>query len=366
MTFTFLAAIVLLQLQGSPQRTDPIQDLTEPPREMSDAPEPQWTLINRVEVIVNEDIITLRDLLSGIRLLQARGAINTEADMRAAESKVLRDRIRNLLEVQAGQDLGLPREVLLRQVDSVMDREVEDAGGVTAMAEQLKRRQTGSSDRREEWTERLYSITWSRIVTGEQPGASGRQTQDRYVRPGMRRFVHRTVLETPWEYSRFGGVSPAAAFRLLMIDYESAGGRAAARQLTSELRESALAGEDFEALIDTYGVLKGDRALINAQVERLRAVEPEIAAFLDNAKPGDMSKVLTAHLLGPDGRPIAAWGVALLIENVEAVPPDFDDRAVQLKLHEFAEETFDERRIENALAELYRSAFVWPPKYTDR
>jgi hypothetical protein len=363
MTFTLplsvAAVCLLLPGQGPPQKidplqgTDPIQDLTEVPREMSDAPLPEWTLLNRVEVIVNEDIITYRDLLNEIRLLQARGAINTEADMRAAESKVLRERIRNLLEVQAGQDLGLPREVLVQQVESVMKREVEEAGGVTAMAEQLKRRQTDSSDRREAWTERLYSITWNRIVTGEQPGASGRPTQDRYVRPGMRLFVHRTVLETPWEYSRFGGVSPAASFRLLMIDYLSHGGRAEAR-------------EDFEMLVDAHGVLKGDRAVIRTEVERLRSLEPEIATFLEDAKPGDTSKVLTAHLLGPDGRPIPAWGVARMIEEVEAAAPDFNELGVQLKLHEFAEETFDARRIENALAELFHWAFVWPPQYADR
>lgn len=369
---SFLLAALLVQglpTQGPERQTKvPIQDLTatpEAPETMGDAEAPEWMLFNRVEVIVNEDIITHRDVLRDIRRFQAQGLITTEAELREAETRVFERRIRELLEVQAGQDLGLPEDVMLRNVESVMEREVEDAGGVTALAEDLKRSRTDSSERRERWAERLYSVTWNRIVTGEQPGASGRPTEDRYVRPGMRRFVHRTVLESPTEYARFGGISPSVIFRLLIVQYQAAGGRGAAREFAAELQKSASEGEDFELLIDNYGALKGDRAKITAEVERLRPIEPELAGFLEDAEVERISPVLTAHLIGDDGRPEPAWGIAKVIERIEAVEPDFAERAVQLKLEEFVEESFDGLRVEAALSQLYRSAFVWPPEFAN-
>ena len=315
-----------------------------------------WILIDRVEVVVNEDIITRRRLLRDLTRIQRRGGISRPEDVRTYETVVLTDQIRRKLQVQAGQDLGLDPAIVARQVDDVMQRQIDHAGGVTSMTERLMARSTDSLQQEEDWTEELYSITWSQIVTGRQPGPLGRVSLDRYVRPGMRRFVYGSLLDTPEQYGAFGGRSPSVGFQELLIEHESLGGVQPARELAEELRELALEGQDFLELIERFSALQPEEGVTHIELARVMSADKRLGTFLATAEPGEISDVYEAR----NGK-IPALGLARFVERVEPVVPSFDSGEVQQRLEERARESLDVYRRGEALERLFRAAYVWPP-----
>jgi hypothetical protein len=361
-----LAACLLLQAQGPlPAPAAPGKPGEGAAAASAGAPgaDEGWTLVNRVAVIINEDIVTMRDVLSRLRILSSKGLITTEQDFQRAETGVLSDEIRRKLQVQAGQDLGLPREVLDRQLDNVMKRQIESAGGVTELSDRLKEQRTDSLEQRQRLSDEMYSQVWVGIVTGEYPGTQGRPTRDRYVRPGVRLFVYRTLLDSPERFGDFGGKAPEFVVQLLVVPYDKGGGRDGARELAGELRDLALGSEDFAGLIERYGALTGKKAVFHIDEARLAQVDPTFAEFLKTASPGDISPVHSPGLVDERGHELQAWAIARLVERSAAETPEFSAPAVQQKLQELVERSYDTRRHESALVDLFRGAYVWPPEF---
>jgi hypothetical protein len=264
--------------------------------------------------------------------------------------------------VQAGQDLGLPQDRLDWYVGYIMDREKEHAGGVTQLSEKLIERQTSSLERRELVAEDLYSETWSQIITGEQAGTLGRPTSDRFVRPGLLAFLHRRLLADPEGYTAFGGVSPSVSLQFLIIDPKRDGGLEAGRAYAEEVRSLALNGEDFTALVERDGAVKGKDASLQIYEPRLALSEPELAEHIARLAAGEITPVVKLTTL----LEVPAWAVVRLVERIAAIPPDFTLPLVQQRLHGYAQDAFDAQRLENARGDLYRSAYVWPPELSGR
>jgi hypothetical protein len=259
--------------------------------------------------------------------------------------------------VQAGQDMGLDPLLVRTMVDDYLEREIEDSGGIERYVERVRGDRTDSHERENQLTDELYSITWEQVQTGERPGPLGRPTHDRYVRPGMRRFVYTQVVDTPAWYGELGGNAPAVEFQELLIRHERHGGPTAARELAVKAREQALAGASFDDLMRAVGEVRAEGFVTRADEALIAENDRALSAFLADAEPGDISEVYT-----PRNGQFAAVALARFVQRVEASLPPFEEPEVQLELDKRTRESLDQTRRGRALDELLRAAYVWPPE----
>jgi hypothetical protein len=324
-------------------------------------PDPEgWQLVDSVYVIVDEQILTRAQLLRDIAQIQGRGGATTAEQLVEARNYILGERIKQKLQVQAGNDLGLDPKVVESSLETYFERRIEEAGGTAELAQSFAESNSTSLRFRELVREELLATTWERIVTGEEAGPGGRVGRDRYVRPGMRLFLYRRLLETPEQWGAFGGHSEELEFQELLIAWDAWGGEAAARQKADDLRQSLVEGADLDQLVEQYGANKkelGRESVERGLVQAIERDDPALAGFLLSAGPGELSPVYSAR-----GGRVRAWGICKLLERTEPEKPDFETLEVQLALEERARELRDVWNRERAMRRLFDAAFVWPPE----
>lgn len=332
-----------------------------PDRPPLGAPDEQrWQLVDGVFVIVDEQILTRAQLLKDIAQFQGRGAATTEQELAQAQRYILGQRVRQKVKVQAGQDLGLDPKAIEQSLTNLFDRRIEEAGGSAELAETFRAEKADSLQVRDAWRQELYALTWERMMSGEEPGPDGRYRRDRYVRPGLRLFLHRHALETPEQWGELGGKAAVVRFQELILPFEGAADEAGARSRTEDLRQAVLEGADLDRLIEENGANKdtfGRDQVPQALLPRLEESEPVLARFLREASTGELSEVYRAR-----GGRARAWAFSRLLERVPGEEPDFERLDAQLALAERGREMLDAWHKEEALKKRIDSAYIWPPE----
>jgi hypothetical protein len=319
-----------------------------------------WQVVDEVVVGVNEDIITRRQLLARIeQTIKRRGiAVSTQAEADRLRDTIARGLIRDLLSAQAGQELGVDPALVQQQIDDFIDRRIEQAGGVREMSEEMRRHGYATATQtRDQVRSELYGMTWDQAITGKAPGARGRALRDRYVRPGQLLFRYRALKDDPELVGAIGGRPPAVVLQELGLDYAALGGEERAQELARELVQRARAGEDFDALVTTYGAIQQDRGRSEPiPLHRLAALPPEVRAFAERAEAGAISEPLPKVV---NGKPV---GLAILrvVERTPLYVPDFSAYEVQHAVEQRALEELDGLRRSRAMQELFESSYVWP------
>lgn len=322
--------------------------------------ERRWQLVDSVLVIVDEQILTRSQLLKDVAQLQGRGAVTTERELAEAQRYILRQRVRQKVQVQAGQDLGLDPKAIEQSLNNLFERRIEEVGGTSELAESFRSENADSLQVRDAWREELYAQTWSRMMTGEEPGPGGRLLRDRYVRPGMRLFLHRHALEVPEQWGELGGQAASVRFQELILPFESAADEAAARQKAEDLRQSVLEGASLDRLVEEHGANKptlGRDEIAEALLPRLEEEDPVLARFLREGGAGELSPVYRAR-----GGRARAWAFTRVLERVSGEEPDFDALDAQLALAERGRRMTDLWHTEEALRRRIDSAYIWPPE----
>lgn len=322
-----------------------------------DGPADGWLPVDSVMLVINEEIITSRRFARELTQLQSMGGISTQRERQELVQWLMFEKVRRKVMVQAGQDMGLDPRLVERQVDDVLEREIESSGGVEEYVERVKKERSDSHERRDQLTDELYRITWEQVQTGESPGVLGRPTHDRYVRPGLRRFVYAQVVDTPAWYGEFGGNAPGVEFQELVVSHARHGGVEAARAVVDEVRKQALNGSDFDGLMRAFGEPRADGLMTRADEALVAEVDRTLGKFLAGAQPGDVSEVYVPR----NGR-MAAFAVTRFVRRVEAVVPSFEEPEVQLTLDKRTRENIDLVRRNRALERLLEAAYVWPPE----
>jgi hypothetical protein len=335
-------------------KTDADADKPAPAAPIVD-PYASWVELNRAALIVNEELLTWRDIQRGVvRRIRAQKRQNPD-QQRLLEEEIV-DRARVMLQIQGGKDLGFDPELVDRMVTKYLERQTELAGGVTRLAEGLKREDKDSFVRKDEVYSYVYSKLWTESATGETPGPGGRIMRDRYVRPGRALFEYREELKN------LPKTRTAVITQLLILlgkpPAPGAEERAVAR--LEDLRARVENGEDMGALAEQYGsTIKGTRGLSEPPLlVGLRSTNPRIADFLDQAKVGELSPVLPFIERGVQTGFIVVRPEEYKVDTIA----DFNTPEGQLKRMVSDLERLDKRRIQVGLAQLLAAAYVWPPE----
>ncbi len=152
------------------------------------APAPQdaeLELVDRVEVIVNDEILTFRQVMKTAVRNIPEGHNPSPDEFAALRRKIGLDLINERLQVQGGIDMGFEEELVTRNVASYTDRRISSAGGVIQMADKLGEKGISLFEEESKYRRNIYRWNWNRAITGLDAGASGRAYRDRYVRPGQ-------------------------------------------------------------------------------------------------------------------------------------------------------------------------------------
>lgn len=243
-------------------------------------------------------------------------------------------------------------------------------GGSAQMAAFLEANDMTLYEMKEYIRDRICAEFWDNYVTGAGPvGQQARPSRDTYVRPGFLRYAHRQCLEHPELLPRIGGQAQAVVLQQLFLDASSAGAGGnedTARALAEDLRQRIVDGEDMGELVEHYDAskrTKSKRGLTEPLVEsRLAQIDPGLAAFAAEAKPGDVSGVQDYKT--KDGHDYLR--IVRLVERTSPAVPDLSTFAVQKKISDRLRDDLSEWRLAQAYRNLFRDAYVWPQEYASR
>jgi hypothetical protein len=308
--------------------------------------------VDSVQLIVNEDCITIVDL-QRTAAQKGKPATTREEYARMLQESV-EQLVRNFLKQQAGQVLGYDKAMIDAVVRDEMDRQRDRFGSVAALAEELDRSSFSSAQLKEDTENYIHRKFWELAVTGRQQGPGGRIYVDRYVRPGL------LLLEFKNQGSRLD--MPAKVQLEEMIIAPALGESPEQARQKAQLVRSRLAhGEDFYELNNAFGLPGRDPELAPIEESKL-ALMPEAKVFVDHAAPGDFSEVISIVR----GGQLAGFRILRFVGRQEGRAASFVDREFQDQIRAAVQERWDKWNEERALRGLLDAAYVWPPELSAR
>lgn len=350
LTIPLLALLALLPAQdGAPQ------PVAGPPR-----PNDGWKELDRVVVIVNEDIFAQRALQKDLLRIKNKQGLEGKNALQQAQNEVLTQRVREKLWVQAGQDMGVDAAQVQRLVKNQLEGLEERYDGVVGLSEYLQSRDLDSNSAREQLEQDLYSDLYDRYITGSGPTALGRISRDTYVRPGLLRFHYNTVLANRQGLAQISGQPQTVVLQFLILDPQQFDDLEKAHELAQQLRQRIVDGEDMGQLNDRYGGAKRNQGLTEPFDEaRVAQVDAAIGEFLRDARPGDVSEVME-YRTGDR----STWRIVRLVDRTPAQIPEFESVKVQKSLLRTIEDVRREYRREEAFKRLIKGSYIWPSELT--
>lgn len=320
-----------------------------------------WQTVDRIVMVVNQDIITESQLLRDLQQLARQRKLTTETERRAAEMQILGDRVRQRLRIQAGAIAGVDEKMIDARVNDSLEQMQKRENGVVGLSKFLASREVSGPDVRRLLRDDIYDQIYRDGQTGDAPGPLGRVVADRYVRPGALSLLYRQAIERPAEMEALGGTVGSVKFQQIALDVAQVGGPEAARELARGLLARIEAGEDMGSLARQFSGARDSDGVTEVEEARLRDLFPEIAAFTAQAAPGQLSSPLES---APRGTPVVR--IVRFLERKAANAPDFAAAGVQSKLRERAQERLEQYRLESGYTALLRASYVWPPELAGR
>lgn len=315
-----------------------------------------WKALDRVVIIVNDEILTQRDIGRELWLIDKRQGLNDD-EARVEEKRIRARRVREMIRVQAGQDMGLPAAQVERSARDYIERDLDRFGSSQEKARHLQEMDMTFREREEQVKDAFYARAWDNYVTGEGAvAADGRPSRDRFVRPGYLGFAWNTFVERPELMPRIGGKPQTVVLHYVLVDPRAVGGEEQGRALALQIRQRVVEGEDMRDVVEK----QGGGALRQTLTEPLEEVPlarlyPEIGRFLADAKPGDLSDVLSYR-----GKDRDLLQIVRLVERTAAVAPDFGSAEVQQRIADRVRDDLAEWRLEMAYRIVLRDSYVWP------
>lgn len=348
LSISILALLALLPVQENAQRP-----VTGPAR-----PSDGWKELDRVVVIVNEDILTQRALQRDLQRIKNKQGLEGKNALQQAQNDILTQHVREKLWVQAGQDLGVEPAQVQRLVKDNLERLEDRYDGVVGLSNFLTSRDLDSNEAREQLQDDVYSKLWDHNITGDGPTALGRISRDTYERPGLCRFHYRNASASRRDLAQIGGRPQEVVVQFLILDPRHFDDPEKGRELAGQLRQRIVDGEDMGQLNERFGGLKRNQGLTDPLDEaRLAQFDPAIGEFLRDARPGDLSQVMEYRTENQ-----STWRLVRLVDRTPAQIPDFATPEVQNALLRTLEDGRREYRREEAFKRLFKGSYIWPPE----
>ncbi|MCK6445102.1 MAG: hypothetical protein L6Q99_01805 [Planctomycetes bacterium] len=310
-----------------------------------------WVVLDSAALIVNEDIITDVEVIAELR--RALKPSSTEADRNRARASIVGERVRNLLQQQAGQLMGYDQKMVERFVQDQIDRQREEAGGVARLASELKARNLDSFTHRDSIRTHAYGMLWQRSQMGIDPGPKGRVAADRYVRPGRLYF----------EFARRqDDLANDPLVTVHTVGLKIVRSADDVKSALEELRAAVEASGDFDGELAKFdGGRLQPEVLADRGLSAFRS-NKELHEFLKDAAPGTVSPVLEIR----EREVLTGYRLVFLSERKARPKPDFQDPKIQNGLRDEVRTDLDDLRVGAGLEKLHRAAYVWPPEALGR
>jgi len=361
--------------------------LTPAPQDANDL-----LLVDRVEVIVNDEILTYRQVMGTAARKIPEGVTLSRRQLDEVRREVGLDLIDERLEVQGGIDMGFEEQTVDRIVANNTEHRIGTAGGVVQMAEDLDDKGVSLFEQESELRRNLYRFSWERAITGANVGVSGRTFRDRYVRPGQLRHRYELLEAGMMGAEEIKGRSARYQLQELILPIPPADDadppdvrgeklrvhaeklRVRAEGLYLELME----GKDFTTAVrETPGTpqnkIIAEQAVANTagapEEEANDGVLPpltglliaknagkEVAAFAISATHGEISRPLPFLI---DNK-LYGWCIMKLLETESPILPVFELARTQTLLTKVIQLEADDYRRSEGLKILNQGAYIWP------
>jgi hypothetical protein len=327
------------------------------------ADDDEWHDLDKVIQVVNEDMLTSRAMARQMFIENRRKPFKDEAEATEKQRQLHIDRVKDALQVQAGQDMGLDPKEVDHRVKYWIDSEKERKGSAV-FAQELAENGMTLFEYQQMARERVYAFFWENYITGGGGAGATRPSRDRYVRPGYLSYCFRQCLDHPELLPVIGGQEQRVVLQQLFIDPRTNGGQEKALALAEDLRNRIADGADMNDLVERYDARKDKRAhgITEPVMEaRLARGDPAVGAFVAESKPGDVSKVLEFK-----SKNDTAYRIVRLVERTAATVPDLASADVQKKLETRAKADLEAWRKDQGLKVMYRASYVWPPEFGEQ
>jgi len=356
-----LALALLCALAARQEPPAPPASPAQPAPNAAGARDAGWKLLERVEIVVNEDIVTT-SMLSREFVRRAK-ELNLQSEREKAElfMSIQDEILRRMVRTQAGETLGFDPAQIERIVRNEFERAVDLHGGMTGFSMWLE----GLGLTAEEWKDarrdHIHGRLWGDSVTGRGASATtaSRPSRDRYVRPGLLRFEHENLVNNPRRLEALGGQAEMLRIRRLILQVPTPADEARVHALALELRTRILDGEDMAKLVEehAYPQTRGEASLIRTSPEALARALPEVAAFAARARIDEVSDVLPVAI-GKE----RFFVLNRLEEHTSGSIPPLEDVQTQSKLAELIQTDLDDSRVELALQRAFERSYTWSAK----
>jgi len=336
------------------------------PGSLTPGPVRQWNLFDRVEVIVNEEIVTVSEFDRVFReFVRANGlTATTPRETQEVSILVAQRKVDGLLMEQGGRDLGFDEAQVRRMVSNWEDSLIDEAGGVGQRSEALLDAGSAAHLERAQLTDDIYRISWERAITGRDAGPLGRPTKDRYVRPGQLRHLYDQAAAMPGGLDELGATAGSYRLQLLVLDVEALGGMDKTLAQAEEIQRRLAEGEPFDKLVEEYSVAKGPssfpRPMNSTELSTISSREDawgELARWALEAETGSQSETIYI-----DDRGNESIQIGHLIERPGAQA--FRTVGAQAAMRAHTLEVRDNYHRGRSLEALKRAAYIWTPDYT--
>jgi len=310
-----------------------------------------WQDFDGVALIVNDRIVTFRELDALLRDARQEAPATTAEETSALLAQVAENTITKQLQTQAGRELGIPPEAVAQTVERYLSDERRDK---TAQETESWLSNEGAGDLgqlRRQVTSELYRTFWVQGETGR--GVSwGRSYRDRYVRPGQLHeayVVNETLLSDPNTYRLQFLVLPTAAW----------GDPDTAREALQDFRTQIEGGADMGALVDEFGAALRETRGITDWLTEPGINDEAVRAFVEGASEGALSPVLEFRTPGGEAEGFQLVRVVARIEGQGA--PSFQDAQLQTRLEDLIQSRWDEARLTTASDRLWKTGYIRGP-----
>lgn len=344
---------------------------TPPPATPSPSPAPApapaedskggWKELDKVVMIVNQDIIPKGRMLRDLEEFNKRRPIRDPNEMKRAQSEIQTAHLKQSLAAQAGQDMGIDEKLVDRIVSDRIDRMIQDRNGVVGMSAVLESKGTTTQELRRMLREQLYGDVWEETVTGKGAGAAARPSQDRFVRPGLRKFHYENAIRHPEALVALGGRPETWKLQVLVLDCAALGGVQATRALAAELKTQIEAGASMDEIVQRYVPGDKDRGVVEVPAAQMQTRDAAIAAFASSAPEESLSDPVTFE--NAKGTYVR---LVRLLRRTPAVVPSFTAPDCQSALVKNVQDDLDQYRLDRGYRRLFSAAYIWPEELNQR
>ena len=306
-------------------------------------------LLDGAIAIAGEQIVTFRDWQLGFEALLQRYPINDQEDVDRLQNEAIRSLILDELAAQAGAELGIPREAITSQADSIENDRIDEAG-LQQYGDALRRQGIDPLVAKRQTEGQIYRYQWEAFVKGDPRYGGGRPAVDSFIRPGELRAFYEVRLDDL-------GTPSEVTLQVIAIGADQAGGQEWAVVALEDVQQQLREGASWNQMASTYSRTGGREFGIREKQSLAKIEDDELRRFAAEAEVGGTSEILEWR--NADGQLIGVQIARLLDKTEGEPPPAFDNPILQNNLRGYLKQAQEAALLELSRDRLLSDSYTW-------